>query len=450
MSRSVLCIGLLLAAGGTAFAMPDEPAADQITLRDGTVVRGAVISPNSSRGTVELLVRRGWAERHAGIQLGHWDQLGASAVQKAIDQRRARLESWKKERQQAAGVGADDRILRWIDRELARLADPGSAARAPLVAVRLPRSELREVRRQPAEASRRLLLGWQSGLAEPEAMTTAELADALQARGFAVDVKEPDRPVSMERLLPPAIESDALWLGRRAATEIAVDGGLRFLRFQDMVIPEPEGGGQLPAGAGIDPSMALSQLKRLLDPDGAAAQAQNQPDPVLEKLKAVAARGRIGAVVMALALGPDLDGATIETTFWVRSAAGRWTVYGTRSSTVRAADLRPGEGNDLGEDPQVKKAIGLVEALGLGSIPAEYKQRSLQVGAATQKALGVARSAFQRDLDAVMLPVLQPDNGADQVAGGGGGGAGIKPAAAPEPTSPRPAPRRSMLGPKDR
>ncbi len=446
MSRLLLALGVLLATGAAALGGADEPAADQIAMRDGSVIRGAITSPNAPHGMVEIVVRRGWAEQHAKVHLKHWDRLGYTAVHRAIEQRRTRLEAWKKERQQAQGVGADDRILRWIDRELARLADPTRAAHTPLVAIRIPRSEIGEVHRGPAGAGRRLMLAWQAGLADPESLTAAELADALQARGFAADAGEPDRPISLEGLLPPAGEPDALWLGRRAATEIAVDDGLRFLRYQGMVMPEAQGGVPF-AGAGIDPSMVMGELKRLVDPDGAAAADANRLDPVHEKLKTVAARGRSGAVVMALVLAPELDGATIETTFWVRGTEGRWKVYGMRSTTVRATDLRPGEGNDLGQDPQVKKAIGIVEALGLGAVPAELKQRSLQVGAATQKALGLARAAFQRDLDTVMLPVLQPEAGADQADAAAAPIPADKPAPA---ASPRPGPRRSMLGPKDR
>ena len=65
-------------------------------------------------------------------------------------------------------------------------------------------------------------------------------------------------------------------------------------------------------------------------------------------------------------------------------------------------------GKDLAEDPQVKGAFQIAELLGLGAIPAEVKQRSLRIGAATEKALGMARSAFNQDLDALALPVLEP------------------------------------------
>ena len=152
-------------------------------------------------------------------------------------------------------------------------------------------------------------------------------------------------------------------------------------------------------------------------------------------------------MVTGLVIAPDLGGVTVETTFWVRVKGGGWVAYGSRAATVRADDLKADAGGDLAADPQVKGAFSMVEALGFGSIPPELKQRSLRIGAATQKALGDARSAFNRNLNAQMLPVLEPaparDDGGRAPPGPAPGGR----AAAPEPG---PAPRRSMLGPKDR
>jgi hypothetical protein len=444
MNRNLLLLGLLLLDVAPARGAADETAADRITLRDGSVVLGLVTSATAGhRGAVEFLVRRDWAERNAKGQLAEWDRAALASARRAIEQRRERLASWRRERAQAPGVEPDDRILRWIDREQKRLADPDAAARTPLVAVRLPRGEVRELDRRPVAASRLLRLAWLSGIREPETMSVADLTGALESRGFAVDAKGPGPSAPLDRLLPPTAETEAVWLARRAATEIALDPGLRFLRYQGMVIPDPGPGQQAPA---LNPAMAFSELKRLLDPDG----AQGQSDPLAEKLQAVASRGRIGAVVTGLTIAPDLGGVTVETTFWVRAPGGRWVAYGSRAATVRADDLRPDEGGDLAGDPQVKQAFAIVEAFGFGSIPPEFKQRSLRIGAATQKALGAARSDFTRDLNGLMLPVLEPASEPNEA-----GRAAQAPPPAPDARGrtvpdPKPAPRRSMLGPQRR
>lgn len=414
----------MMIAMGIGVLLLGAAPADRVTLKDGTVVLGLVTS-TGRHGEVEFVMSRSWADRNVARRLEEWDRAAAVAATRAIEQRRTRLSAWRREREKSPGVEADDRILRWIDGELKRLADPAAAARTSLIPVRLPRGEIRQLDRRPIPASRLLRLAWTNGIVDPESKDTASLTGSLEARGLIVDPKAP--PVPLNRLLPPTPEPEALWLARRAATEISLDSGLRFLRYQGTVLPDPGPGGAVGA---IDPSMALSEIGRLLNPEGAA----NRPDPLAEKLRAVAGRGRIGAVVTGLTIAPDLAGVTIETTFWVRGAGGNWTAYGTRTVTTRADEVRADEGNDLAEDPQVKRAFGLVEALGLGAIPAEMKQRSLQIGAATRKALGDSRAAFERDLAAVMLPVLEPV--AENVA-------------APHPVpAAKPHPRRSMLGPK--
>jgi hypothetical protein len=112
-------------------------------------------------------------------------------------------------------------------------------------------------------------------------------------------------------------------------------------------------------------------------------------------------------MVTRLEIQPDLSQISVEATLWVRASSDRWIPYGSRSSTIRPDDLAAPAGQNLAADPQVQTAFSLVEALGLGAIPPALKQRSLRVGAATEKALGIARSALNQDLEALALPVSE-------------------------------------------
>ena len=98
---------------------------------------------------------------------------------------------------------------------------------------------------------------------------------------------------------------------------------------------------------------------------------------------------------------------TVESTLWVRAGGDRWVPFGARSASIRPDDLAPEAGQNLAGDPQVSTAFSLVESLGLGAIPPELKQRSLRMGAATEKALGTARSAISQDLEGLMLPIFE-------------------------------------------
>ena len=436
MIGNALILGLLL-VGADGPHGAAAGVADRITLKDGSVVLGLVATGGAGpRGAVELLVRREWAEKNLKDHLAHWSRSSEAATRKAAELRLKRLSDWSRDRAAAPGGGADDRIMQWIDREKARLADPAELMRSVLLSVRLTHGEFHEVSRRPASVTRLLRLAWLSELPEPEAMSLDRMKDALESRGFAPDTAGKSPPVSLDRLLPLVAESEATWMARRAATEVAIDPGLRFLRYQDMVIPDTKAGEPPMNAMGL--STAISGLKGLLDPE----QAQGQPDPTVEKLESVAARGRIGAVVTRLVIAPDMSGVTVDSTLWVRVGGDRWVPYGFRTATVRPDELRPEAGRDLAEDPQVKGVFRMVEALGLGAIPQEFKERSLRIGAATQKALDTARSAFNQDLEALVLPVLEP---AREVNAREAPKAGVAPAPVPAPQRPR----RSILGPVD-
>lgn len=404
MARSmVLGLVLVVFAASAAWA---ATAADEITLRDGSVVKGLVTSATTgARGSVEFVVRRAWAEKTLGHHLKNWDRSTAAATRLAIGQRRKRLEAWRRER--APSVGPDDRIIPWIDQELARLAAPGEPEPAMLIKVRLPRTGVQKLVRRPGPVERLLRLAWLCDLPDPESTALEDLKNSLEARGYAVDATAPQQPAALDRLLPLAPEPELQWLARRAATELAVDPDLRFLRFQDTVFPDA-GAGQPLGGIGL--STAMSELKRLLDLDPGP-----KTDPLIDKLKTIAARGRAGAVVTRLEIQPDMSDVTVETSLWLREGP-RWLLFGSRSATVRPDDLAQEAGKNLADDPQVKGAFQIAELLGLGAIPGEVKERSLRIGAATEKALGMARAAFNQDLDDLALPVLEPNGDARRPA----------------------------------
>ena len=152
-------------------------------------------------------------------------------------------------------------------------------------------------------------------------------------------------------------------------------------------------------------SSALGGVLKLFDPD------QGKEDPLVAALKKVGSRGRVGALVTKLDLSADMSQTTVEATMWVRAGGDQWVPFVTRSASVRPDDLPPEAGRNLAADPQVQTATSLVEALGLGTVAPEIKQRSLKMGAATDKALGAARAAINRDLNALRLPIFENPSG---------------------------------------
>lgn len=400
----------ILAACLAAFSPPQEPrrrgeakaeepppppagtVADRVTLRDGKVLLGLVTSPAAGpRVGFDMLVRRAWAEAHVPDLAAKWIRNAETMRKPAVAERRRRLEAWRVERKAAVG---EDRITGWIDAELKRLEDP-QALDAPLLSVRIGRDGCRSAERNTDAGRRMLALAWTCNLPDPEEKTPDEARDAVESRGFVADGA--DFP-SLDKLTPIVSEPEAKWLARRAATELAVDQGRRFLRYQGLLIPDPTDGRKLDAQ--LDLGSALGQIGRLLDPDAAAS------DPLEPALARIGREGGVGAVVTRLDMAPDLSRVGVDVALWVRGERG-WVEYGSRQAVVRPEDVPPGAAEGIGQDPQVQSVFNIAESLGLGAVTAEMKDRDLRMGAATARALGTARAAFAQELDALGFPVLE-------------------------------------------
>ena len=380
-------VGMSAIAQG-APADANATAADTLTFRDGTILLGQVLD-GDRRGPLPVLARRDWVARNLPDRAAAWTKAEAPGVRRAIAQRRDRLACWRADR--LANPSEGDRILAWIDREMARLAGPTPEV-SPLMLVRLNRTEVKAVARRARGSNRMLRLGWLSGLPEVESIPTADLSRALEGRGIAPGLAD---GVDVESLLPLALESDGQWVARRASTELAHDPGGRFLRHQGLLLPEPAPGEPLPDASGLE--AAVSGLKTLM--------VEAPVDPLPGKLADLARKGRVGAIVTRLDLAPDFSSVAVETALWVRSGPDRWAPALARSANARPGGL-PVDG--LADDPQVRAAFGVVEALGFGAIPAEVRQQSLDLGAATRKALGQARGALDREIQPLAFSLESP------------------------------------------
>jgi hypothetical protein len=373
---------------------PSEPStasADSLTLKDGKILLGQVLD-SERRGPLLVLVRRDWASKNLPDHLASWEKLETPITKRAETLRRHRLEAWKRDRARNPVDG--DRISPWIDSELTRLASPDPKPKSPLMVVKIGRTEVRAIDRKPRKANRLLRLAWLSEFPDVESMSQADLTQGLEGRGFST-ISE--APVAVDALLPIPLEDDAHWLIRRASTEVVNDPGGRILRYQGMVMDEPAAGEAPPAGAALN--AAIGGLKELLG-------GEPQADPLPGKLRDLATKGRVGAVVTRLEMAPDMASTVVETTLFVRQG-DRWNPAISRSSTIRPDDLPANAGDGIADDPQIKAVFGMVEGLGLGTIPPEMKRRSLNMGAATRQALGQAKGALDQELNATALS-LEP------------------------------------------
>ncbi len=422
---NVTIAGLLLAVT----LAPQKPAkplittgvADRVTMKDGTVILGEVFNP-SDRGKLVFIVRRDWAEKNLPEHAKAWERFEAPYSRQATTERLVRLKVWSQDRSKAAGVEANDSLLKSIQGEVERLSGPDANRPARLMMVPLDRKEVARVERASAANLRMLRLGWRAGFGEGETMQPADLKGALEGRNFPV---QGDEPVTIDHLLPLPLQTEPQWRLQRAATEVKTERAGWFVRHGSMLIPDGGTGQAMDMNAlgglgglgglsglagGLGGAGGLGDIGRLLreltgDDSLAQKPQQAQKDPLAERLKTLAGTGRMGAVITTLKTAEDLSGVEVTSEFWVNVGPNpdSWQSAGRRTAQVTTAQLAANAAGNLEADPQIKKIFEMVDGLGLGQINGEMKQRALLIGAATQRALAEVRTQANADLEKLAL-----------------------------------------------
>jgi hypothetical protein len=355
----------------------NAPAADKIVLRDGKDLLGQVVDAKSG---LIVVARREWVHTNLPERLAKWEDAERAGMATAVEQRHRRLESWRRDRPTVAAPG--DRITPWLDRELVK--GSGNEEQLPLMIIQLGKGEATNVQRRADQAGQALRAAWLLGLPDPESSPLATLADSIAGRGTTL---EADDPVAIDSLLPPSVESDDHWMLRRASTEALYDEGLRFIRFGNTILPEPVPG-QVP-DATLGPKLVEGTIKDVL--------TGGRADPLPDRLRAVAERGRVGMLVTRVEIAADFGSVAAESSLYYRGQGG-WDRGGWRAATVRVGEVPPFVMNAVASDPQVKALLDFVDSIGGGLVSPEMKQRGLSIGTSAGGAAIMARASLTRSL----------------------------------------------------
>jgi hypothetical protein len=361
----------------------DAPSADKIVLSDGKELLGQVVDGGL------IVTRREWVRTNLPDRLAKWEEAERVETATAREQRHRRLDAWRRDRPSVAAPG--DRITPWLDRELAKGAVTDT--QPTLIAIRLGKGEATKVQRRGDQAAQALRAAWLLGLPDPESSPLATLADSIAGRGTTL---EADDPVAIDSLLPPSVESDDHWLLRRASTEALNDDGLRYIRFGNTVLPEPVPG-QVP-DATLAPKLVEGTIKDVL--------TGGRADPLPDRLRSVAERGRVGMMVTRIEIAADFGSVAAESTLYYRGQGG-WDRGGWRAATVRVGEVPPFVTNAVASDPQVKALLDFVDSIGGGLVSPEMKQRGLSIGTSAGGAAIMARASLTRSLMGVAFD-LEP------------------------------------------
>ena len=202
----------------------------------------------------------------------------------------------------------------------------------------------------------------------------------------------------MDALLPVYPESSDRWRTRRAATEVTLDPGLRFVQFRDFIIPE--------VGPNNPPPQSTTELLDTPEAVGGfgAINAVSPFDAIQERLDDAADRGAVGAIVSRLVFSVDSDRVEAEATLWVRQSGGRWSPSCATKGNANVDEPESADAPPLEATP-IRSLLLVLEGVAATPAAPDISERRQSIGAAAQRALFRARTALQTELEPYLLSV---------------------------------------------
>ncbi len=264
----------------------------------------------------------------------------------------------------------------------------------------LTSKECSNLRRASSDAQRVAVWAWSENVADVTKRDRADLERELAQGNIDVKRKLPD----LSRDLPPRPESEEQWQARLAILRYTMTGGIDFQGSNGIYMRAGS------AQAAIGPAEMASLFEKMMG--GSIESLLSELDPAARanaranaKTKSQKNANWFSSVTsQAETLGKqefritrfdqDASGAaaTVETALVAKLPTRGWQIVWSSQQTRRAADVTPAEEAQVGNDPQVKTALGLLSTLGAGA-DAEVR-KAIRYGAATMQAQKAADADF--------------------------------------------------------
>lgn len=399
------------------FAYADKPvpaadlAVDQVSIKGGPKLLGAALGREAD-GALAFAVRREWLKPA-------YPQLFEKAVREEMTETRAafielrdRIAAWRKNR---APEGELDFFLKKelerIDKELKGLDAGTRVEDAPFLVIDVAPAKIERVVNQTAQHRAVAQAAWSQHLPNVETRSLASLAQEVKK----LKIVPVDDPELLLDFLPPRRENDSAWSARQALVEYQLRKPLDFQGTGDLVF---QVGDNVQAGQGaklieeLIRSLAGGALQDLLDPR--AGKPAQGTGPAEEKWLAAAiqkakAADVAGCRVTHVDQNLEARSVSVETRFVARLPDGSWKTVWQHVEKADAAKPRAETEQQIMQDPQVRAALDLVKAVGLGA--EDQVKLAVRFGAAIMEAQKAADSRFfqfrDRNLRRLDGPVLR-------------------------------------------
>ncbi|RLT12679.1 MAG: hypothetical protein DWI21_00400 [Planctomycetota bacterium] len=396
-----LRIGLFLITVTSAAEAADRPVADQVTLRNGSKLRGVLMEQSDK--SLTLLVSAKWlsaanAKLHQAARQ-HTIAANTTGLEQAVRRLKAEpppvgnaaLAAFLEQQSDAAETAlekADD-----FDPEFLWLT--------------LSMKEVARIEAASPEHRQLLTWAWTENLDRVETRSAEELSRELKAR----NVSPIGWPLAFVERLPAREQNDDEWAARRALVEYALGPRLDF-----------QGTGDVLARAGkVAPTEIGELLVELLrqqlqsqfgDLLGEPRPAKNGRDnaakaeSLAKAIQTAESEKRSGFRVTRLEMAGDFQQASVTTQFVARLADGSWRTIFQHTELADAKQARPEIEKRIQDDPQVKKVLDLTRQLGVaadGQI-----QQAIRFGAATMTAQQSCDREFAAFRDVYLPSLVKP------------------------------------------
>lgn len=396
-----LRIGLLLVAVTSAAQAADRPVADQVSLRNGSKLRGVLMEQSDK--SLTLLVSAKW-----------------------LSATNAKLHQTARQHTVAANTAGLEQVVRRLKAEPPPVGNAALAAFLELQSdaaktelekaddfdpeflwLSLSMKEVARVEAGSPEHRQLLTWAWSEGLDRAETRSVEELSRELKAR----NVSPVGWPLAFVERLPAREQSDDEWAARRALVEYALGPRLDFQGTGDVLA---RAGKEAPADIGqlladLLRQQLQSQLGDLFGEPRPAKNGQNnaaKAESLAKAIQTAESEKRNGFRVTRLEMASDLQQANVTTQFVARLADGSWRTIFQHTERADAKQARPEIEKRIQDDPQVKKVLDLTRQLGVtadGQI-----QQAIRFGAATMTAQQTCDREFAAFRDVYLPSLVKP------------------------------------------
>jgi hypothetical protein len=396
---AAVLVGQLMAFSPCSAQSPDKrPAADQVVLRSGAGLRGAIFERTET--SITLLVREKWLSQNNMPLHARFFPRNLTEHQAALDQAKRRLEA-DGAIKNAGPVG--DFLRQQLQAVIAeQQAEPESSTR--FIWLSFPIQEIERITAAAADDRPLLAWGWLENLDRVEDRTVEELK-----RDFKMRRVDPvGWPLALIEQFPARPQSDDEWTARRALIDFAFGRRLEFQGTGSLLLRTDEKA-NADLGKLILPLLRdqlQKQLNELLADKPRVAQPLLDEEALKTAIRSAETENLSGFRATRLDLGGEQRPPTVTSEFLARFKDGAWRTLWRRVEKIDVAAVNRDLEARILADPQVKQVLEFTQTLGVANDQAI--QQAIRFGAATMKAQQDCDREFTSFRDVYMLSLAKP------------------------------------------